>query len=137
MSEPLRETLSPTEPLPRPAEPATTSPQGQTLATQHGSGSLPSDVPQTLLPTEPSAVPAESAEVHTVPGYVIEGELGRGGMGVVYKARQAKVGRTVALKMILRAEHSSGEERLRFQREAAALGKLRHEHIVQVYEVGE
>src|SRR5207249_1595589 len=45
--------------------------------------------------------------------------------------------RTVALKMILRAEHASGQERLRFQREAEALGKLRHENIVQVYEVGE
>lgn len=72
-----------------------------------------------------------------VPGYEILGELGHGGMGVVYRARQIKANRVVALKMILSGAQAGTDERVRFQIEAEASARLHHPNIVQVYEVGE
>jgi serine/threonine-protein kinase len=72
-----------------------------------------------------------------VAGYEILGELGRGGMSVVYQAQQAQPARMVALKMILAGGHADPERRTRFLAEADAIARLQHPHIVQVFEVGE
>lgn len=82
------------------------------------------------LPPPPSRPPP-------VTGYELLEELGRGGMGVVYRARQTKLNREVALKLLRTGALARPAERERFLREARAAARLQHPNIVQVFDVGE
>jgi serine/threonine-protein kinase len=75
--------------------------------------------------------------VRTIGKYVVEGVLGRGGMGTVYLARDALLDRRVAVKTVTLGQADAPELRMRFLREAQAAGGLRHPNIVTVYDVGE
>ena len=92
---------------------------------------------------EASAEAAAASEVPAIVGFEILGELGRGGMGIVYRARQLSADRVVALKVVrtdvlaslpLASQASTLE---RFRHEAQAAAKLEHDNLVSVYEVGE
>jgi serine/threonine-protein kinase len=72
-----------------------------------------------------------------VPGYEVEAVLGRGGMGVVYRARHLALKRTVALKMLSAGTGAHPVERARFRAEAEAVARLQHPNIVAIHEVGE
>jgi serine/threonine protein kinase len=77
------------------------------------------------------------ATLPEIPGYDVEALLGRGGMGVVYKARHRRLNRLVALKMLIAGAHAGPAEQARFQREAETVARLRHANIVAVYDVGD
>src|SRR5262245_15099741 len=70
-------------------------------------------------------------------GFAIESELGRGGMGVVYRARQPSLGRAVALKVVLSGPESGSIERARWLYEAQSFARVRHDHVVRLHDAGE
>ena len=80
---------------------------------------------------------AAKSDMPSVPGYEVLEELGRGGMGVVYKARHLQLQRLVALKMILPGSDLSPERLERFLSEARAVARFQHPHLVQIHEIGE
>ena len=72
-----------------------------------------------------------------IEGYEILGELGRGGMGVVYRAREILLNRPCVLKMILAGLHADAEASVRFLAEAEAVARLQHPNIVQIHHIGQ
>jgi serine/threonine-protein kinase len=97
-------------------------------------------LPELETPPLGEAVPPGSLAAGGLPhisGYEIEAVLGQGGMGVVYKARDLRLNRPVALKMLRFGVFATGEEKERFLREAEAEAGLSHPHIVQVHQVGD
>ena len=89
-----------------------------------------------FFPTPDCTDPREG-RIPQLPGYEVQAVLGRGGMGIVYKARHLRLNRFVALKMLLAGAYAGLHERARFQREAEAVASLRHTNIVQIYDVGD
>jgi serine/threonine-protein kinase len=127
----------------RSASGATSARPGLSEESIPGDGTLapklvPRVVPDIELPTvlTPPPVSHRPPDLPTVPGYEILGILGRGNMGVVYKARHIALKRLVALKMVVAGAHAAPERLARFWTEAEAVARLQHPHIVQIHEIG-
>jgi serine/threonine protein kinase/Tfp pilus assembly protein PilF len=117
-----------------PSQSGAYDPNGATMAPGQESKSGSSNTAVNVGSIKPNT---GGSKFPNVPGYDILGELGRGGMGVVYRAKQRGLGRMVALKMILGGANVNPEDIARFELEARAVGSMTHPNIVQVYEVSE
>jgi len=102
----------------------------------------PPDATRTAVPFDPDATSSQPHQTpdsspFDIPGYELLEPLGEGGMGVVYKARQIKLNRIVALKMVLGGHRAKPQELIRFLAEAEAVASIKHPNVVQVFEFGD
>jgi eukaryotic-like serine/threonine-protein kinase len=126
-------------------------PSATVLSGPAGGAEKPATEPQGTvdITPEPAAVPdmtklagheprtPRELPLPAVDGYEVLGELGRGGMGVVYRARHVLLNRPCVLKMILAGEHAGAQAVARFRAEAEAVARLQHPNVVQIHHVGE
>lgn len=130
--------MSSSHPQGAPKTPPPMLPASSPSAARHADEGL-----ATLSPAEQAtrlaaiAAQSSSARCPLIPGFQIVAELGRGGMGVVYKATHVTLKRECALKMILSGEFASPEDCQRLVKEAEVFAKLDHPNIVQIFDVGE
>jgi serine/threonine protein kinase/Tfp pilus assembly protein PilF len=127
-----------------PASPgaAETGGPGRDARRQTGTGGGPSPAPDdadglSMAPTLEAPGPGRDPAWPAVTGYEILGVLGRGGMGIVYRAVQVRLKRLVALKMLQADDKAEPQQHERFRAEAEAVARLQHPHIIQIYEIGE
>ncbi len=117
-----------TLPLPQPREQTVSTVRRETsLAWQEGESARPDSAVRSS-PVRP---------LPSIPGYELLGESGRGGMAIVYKARQTNLDRLVALKVLREGTYASEQELTRFRHEALAIARIQHPNVIQVYDIGE
>jgi|GEM_PF-3035665 formylglycine-generating enzyme required for sulfatase activity len=112
---------------------------GETLAPPADPGPImPSHIPaaDATATVSPRDAADHSGSLPDIPGYVVEEEIARGGMGVVYRARHLRLNRPVAIKMVLGGKYHDPTALLRFQIEAEAVASLNHPHVIHVHEFG-
>src|SRR5262249_12985386 len=109
------------------------------LAAHHNAGDfLDSDLTEARIPSVGQSNEwLEFGTGRQIGDFLIEGQIGAGGMGLVYRAQQISLNRPVALKVLPFHLHFSESARTRFQREIEAAARLRHRNIVTVYTTGE
>ncbi|HEV7666798.1 MAG TPA: protein kinase, partial [Chloroflexota bacterium] len=104
---------------------------------RHSAASTRSLLPERASPSTEASQATTAKDAHRIPGYELLQLIGHGGMAVVYKARQASTGRTVAIKILSENLAASGEFMERFRREARTASTLCHPNVITAYDFGE
>jgi eukaryotic-like serine/threonine-protein kinase len=97
----------------------------------------PADDPSDLTTDHKRPLASPKRPIPVIHGYEVLGELGRGGMGIVYRAREVRLNRLCAFKMILAGADTDVQSALRFRAEGEAVAKLQHPNVVQIHHIGE